>query len=86
MNIPDEVKISGPVLAAVLNWIAEQPFGRVYPVAGAVTRIIGEAQAQYHAEQQAKAKADAEALAAKRAAEREPEFHASEPAEPDPQP
>ena len=86
MNIPDEVKISGPVLAAVLNWIAEQPFGRVYPVAGAVTRIIGEAQAQFHAEQQAKAKAkaDAEAQAAKRAAE--PEFHASEPAEPDPQP
>ncbi len=86
MNIPDEVKVDGPSLAALLDWIARQPFGQVYPVAATVTRIIGETQAQYHAEQKTKAKADAEALAAKRAAEREPEFHASEPPEPDPQP
>lgn len=77
MNIPDEVKVDGPSLAAVLDWIAQQPFGQVFPVAGPVTRIIGAAQAQHHAEMVAKAKADAEALAAKRAAE---------PPEPDPQP
>lgn len=46
MNIPDEVKISGAPLAAVLDWIARQPFGVVFPVAGAVAQIIKETQEQ----------------------------------------
>ncbi len=46
MNVPDEVKISGAPLAAVLDWIARQPFGVVFPVAAAVAQIIKETQEQ----------------------------------------
>lgn len=46
MNIPDEVKISGAPLAAVLDWIARQPFGAVFPIATAVAQIIKETQEQ----------------------------------------
>ena len=46
MNVPDRVTVSGPALAAILNWLALQPFGRMHEVAPAAMQLLAEVQAQ----------------------------------------
>ncbi len=46
MNIPDRVTVSGPALAALLDWLATLPFGAMHKVAPAALQLLAEVQDQ----------------------------------------